>query len=140
MPLTPRPPSRRTPHNKSERARAAELNGERTWTNWRLRDLVDQVLRINTRDVEARDLRSVGNLEFLKVKLLVPTAKHHTGLRMPEPVTLKQDQYYGLNVRAAERLNAAQIARWRSHPPTDEELDEAVENLTGKRYYREPKG
>lgn len=84
-------------------------------------------------------MRSVGNLEFLKVKLLEPTAKHHTGLRMPNPVTLKQDQYFGLNVTVARKLSPQEIARWRTHAPTDDELDEAVENLTGRRYYRERK-
>lgn len=137
MPLVAKPPSKRTPHNKSERARAAETNGERTWTNWRLRDLIDQVLRVNTRGVEASDLQSVRNLEYLKVKLLVPTATHHTGLRMPEPVTLKQDQHFGLNVKAAAQVTATEIARWRANAPSGEELDEAVENLTGRRYYRE---
>lgn len=136
MPLTPRPKTKRTPHNKSDRARDAEARGERTWTNWRLGDLIQQVLRCNTRDVKELDLRQVRNLEYLKVKLLVPTEKHHTGLRMPDPVTLKQDQYFALNGKMAAKLSRETVAMWREKPPTIDELDEAVENLTGRRYYR----
>lgn len=137
MSMEPRPRTRGRPRNKSEGARAAEVRGERTWTGWRLRDLIDQVLRANTRGVTEQDLRSVRNLQLLKVKLLVPTEKHHTGLRMPEPVTLKQDQYFGLNIGLAAKLQTREVARWRDNPPSDDELDEAVENLTGRRYYRE---
>ena len=136
MPLTARPPTKGTPHNKSERARDAEARGERTWTNWRLGDLIQQVLRCNKRGVTEIDLRQVRNLEQLKVKLLVPTEKHHTGLRMPDPVTLKQDQYFGLNSKMAANLSPQTVARWRDKPPTPEELDEAVQNLTGRRFYR----
>lgn len=137
MPLTPNQPTKRTPHNKSERARAAEVRGERTWTGWRLAELIDQVVRVNTGGVTATDLRGVKNLEYLKVKLLRPTEKHHTGLRMESPVKLKQDQYYGVNLAVAEKLAPATIANWRATMPTPDELDAAVENLTGRRYYRE---
>ena len=136
MPLMPRPPSRRTPHNKSERARGAEARGEHTWTNWRLSDLVREVRRINTRGVTELDLRKVKNLEHLKVKLLVPTEKHHTKLRMPEPMTLKQDQYFGLNTKVAAKLTPETVAAWQDRPLTPDELDEAVANLTGRRYSR----
>ena len=102
-------------------------------------DLTEQVVRLNTRGLTAKDLRAVRSLDYLKVKLLVPTAKHHTGLRMPEPVTLKQDQYYGVNATLAVKLTAREVRSWRDGPPTPEELDEAVENLTGRRYYREAK-
>jgi len=135
--LAPRPRTNRIPHNKSERARDAEARGERTWTGWRLTDLVDQVLRVNTRGLEAKDLRDVKNLEFLKVKLLASTENHHTGLRMPEPVTRKQDQYFGLNTKVAAKLNSREVAKWRARLPTDQELDEAVRNRTGRYYYRE---
>lgn len=135
--MVPKPRTARTPHNKSERARAAEVRGERTWTGWRLADLIEQVVALNSRDVSAKDLRAVKNLEYLKVKLLVPTEAHHTGLRMSSPVTLKQDQFFGVAARRAERLRASEVARWRDDPPTDEELDRAVENLTGRKYYRE---
>ena len=137
MPLTPKARTRKTPRNKSVGARDAEARGERTWTKWRLRDLIDQVLRINTNGVQASDLRNVRNLEYLKVKLLEPTARHHTGLRMPDPVTFKQDQYFGLSATAAKKLQPEEIARWRARPPSADELDQAVENLTGRRYYRE---
>ena len=56
---------------------------------------------------------------------------------MPEPVTLKQDQYFGLNTKLAAALRAEDVASWRDHPLTDDKLDEAVENLTGRRYPRE---
>lgn len=136
MPLTPRPPSKQTPHNKSHRARDAEARGERTWTNWQLGDLVREVRRLNARGVTEDGLRQVRNLEYLKVKLLVPTEKHHTKLRMPEPLTGKQDQYFALNTKAAAKLTPETVALWRDRPPTPDELDEAVENLTGRRYYR----
>jgi len=48
-------------------------------------------VRYNNHGVTEADLRQVRNLEYLKVKLLVRTAKHHTGLRMPEPVRLNPD-------------------------------------------------
>lgn len=136
VPLTPRSPSMRTPHNKSARARDAEARGERTWTTWRLGHLVQEVLRCNTRGVDEVELREVRNLELLKVRLLIRTEKHHTKLRMPDPLTLVQDQYFGLNIREAARLTRQTLADWRDHPPTPDELDEAVENLTGRRYYR----
>ena len=136
MPFAPNPPTKRPPHNKSGRARAAESRGQHTWTGWRLAELIEQVLRWNRHGLTAKDLRRVKNLEYLKVKLLVPTERHHTGLRMPEPVTLKQDKYFALNTVAAERLTALDLAKWRDDPPTPDELDEAVENLTGKLYYR----
>lgn len=136
MPLTPRPPTRQTPHNKSDRAREAEARGEHTWTHWRLADLIQQVLRCNSNGVTEADLRQVRNLEYLKVKLLVPTAKHHTGLRMPEPVRLKQDQYFGLNGKMAAKLSPQTVTMWRENPPTPAELNQAVENLTGRRFYR----
>lgn len=135
--MEPRLPTKGRPHNKSARAIAAEIRGERTWTGWRLTDLIDQIVRVNSRGVTAQDLRAVRNLHLLKVKLLVPTEKHHTGLRMPEPVTRKQDQYFGLNADLAAKLRPGEVAHWRDNPPSDDELDEAVENLTGRRYYRE---
>ena len=95
MPLSPHPSTRQTPRNKSDRAREAGARGEHTWTNCRLADLIQQVLRCNSRGVTEVDLRQVRNLEYPKVKLLVSTAKHHTRLRMPEPVRLKQDQPSG---------------------------------------------
>ena len=137
MPLTPNPPTKRTPHNKSERAREAETRGEHTWTGWRLAELMVHVLRWNKGGVTERDLRRVRNLELLKVRLLVPTERHHTGLRMPQPVKRKQDQYYAVDRTLSETLTAGDLASWRKNAPTDDELDEAVENLTGKRYYRE---
>jgi len=94
------------------------------------------VLRCNTRGVTEIDLRQVRNLEQLKVKLLVPTERHHTGLRLPDPVTFKQDQYFGLNSKMAAKLSPQTVAMWRDKPPTPEELDEAVQNLTGRRFYR----
>lgn len=136
VPLTPRQPSKQTPHNKSDRARDAESRSERTWTNWQLGYLAREVRRLNTRGVTELDLRQVKNLEYLKVKLLVPTEKHHTKLRMPEPLTLKKDQFFALNTKVAAKLTPEIVATWRDRPPTPDELDEAVENLTGRRYYR----
>lgn len=136
MRFTPRQPSKQTPHNKSDRARAAELRGERTWTNWRLSDLVQEVGRLNTRGVTEFDLRQVRNLEYLKVKLLVPTEEHHTKLRMPAPLTLNKDQFFALDTKLAAKLTPETISKWRDRPPTPDELDEAVENLAGRRYYR----
>lgn len=139
MPMTPNAPTRRTPHNKSDRARDAEARGEHTWTGWRLAELIDQVLRVNRRGLTAKNLRDVRSLEYLKVKLLVPTQRHHTGLRMPQPVTLKQDQYFAVNTTLAEKLTPREVSTWRDFPMAPEELDEAVENLTGRKYYREAK-
>ena len=136
-PLESREPTKKTPHNKSEGARAAERRGERIWTNWRLTDLLVQVVSVNKHGLTESDLRSVKNLELLKVKLLAPTAKHHTGRRMPPPVQSKQDQYYGLRMKVAQRLSRADVAQWRDQPPTDAELGEAIKNLTGRSYYRE---
>ncbi len=72
MPLTSNPPTKRVPHSKSERARAAEIRGEHTWRGWRLAELIEQVLRWNRGGLTAKDLRRVKNLEYLKVKLLFP--------------------------------------------------------------------
>jgi len=93
-------------------------------------------VRYNSHGVTGADLRQVRNLEYLKVKLLVRTAKHHTGLRMPEPVRLKQDQYFGLNSKVAAKLSPQTLDMWRENPPTPAELDQTVENLTGRRFYR----
>lgn len=134
MPLTPKPRTRRTPRNKSARALEAEARGERTWTNWLLRDLVDQVVRCNRRGVSARDLRAVGNLDLLKARLLHQTETHHTGLRMPDPLRLTQVQYFGINWSRAEKLTADQLQDWREHPPSADELADEIANLTGRRY------
>lgn len=137
MPLVPKPRTERTPHNKSQRAQEAEARGERTWTGWRLGELIDQVIAVNTRGLTGDELRVVRNLEYLKVKLLVPTATHHTGLRMPEPVKLKQDLYFAVDRKVATKLSCADVARWRENAPTPEELDSAVANLTGRTYSRQ---
>jgi hypothetical protein len=102
-----------------------------------LSELIEQVLRWNRRGLTAKDLRRVKNLEYLKVKLLVPKERHHTGLRMPQPVTLKQDQYFAVDIVEAEKLTPVVVAEWREDAPSSDELDEAIENLTGKRYYRQ---
>ncbi|GAB2644398.1 hypothetical protein GCM10027270_35260 [Nocardioides ginkgobilobae] len=124
------------PHNKSPNAKAAELRGERTWTGWRLSTLTEQVLRHNQRDVTERDLRGVGCLEYLKVKLLTPTERHHVRLRRPAPLTSDMVTYYALRMNVAERLTAAQLKSWRAALPTPEELDEMVLNLTEHLFYR----
>lgn len=134
--LEPRPRTPRVPHNKSKRARDAEARGERTWTGWRVADLIEQVLRVNKRGVSEKDLRGVRNLEILKVKLLLITEPHHTKLRMPEPLKPQLDQYYGLNVRKAESLTPTEVGTWRTSFRTAEELDDAVKNLTKYEYYR----
>lgn len=134
MPMNPKPRTRHTPANKSRRAKEAEIRGEHTWTRWQLRDLIDQVVRCNRHGVTAHDLRSVGNLDLLKARLLRPTEMHHTGLRMPDPLRLKQVQYYGLNTARAEKLTVRQLHDWRDMPPTAAELVDEIENLTGRRY------
>lgn len=139
MPMIPVPPTKAHPHNKSPRAKAAETRGERVWTGWQLRELVDQVLRCNSQGVTEEQIRAVRNLEYLKVKLIRPSEMHHTGLRMPGSLQSKKDQYFQLNQVRAEQLKSSELENWRANPPTDEELDEAVENLTGRRYYRERK-
>ena len=125
-----------TPHNKSKRAREAEARGERTWTNWRLAHLVDEALRLNHRGLTSSDLRSVRPLEFLKVKLLVPTEHHHVRLRIEE---LRGDQvhYYGINRKLASSLTRSEVQDWIRARPTESEIDEMVENLTGHRFYRQ---
>lgn len=137
MPMTPHPRATAKPHNKSERARAAETRGERTWTGWRLAELVDQILRLNRKGVSEREVRSVKPLEYLKVKVLEPSECHHTGLRMPDPLGGKQDQYFRVRRKVAENLTSQELALWRAKGLSDEELDEAVFNLTGRSYYRQ---
>lgn len=130
------PPTRNTPHNKSRRAKEAEGRGERTWTNWQRGPLIEEVLRVNQRDLGASDLRSVKPLEYLKVKLLVPTERHHVRLRL---VGLQSEQvhYYGINRKLVDSLTTAKVRGWARTQPTDAELDEMVENLTGHLFYRQ---
>ena len=47
------------------------------------------------------------------------------------------DEHTTFEMCIRDRLTAGDLASWRKNAPTDDELDEAVENLTGKRYYRE---
>ena len=139
MSLKPRPRTKKTPRNKSDRAIEAEFRGERVWTGWRLRDLAEQILRVNLHGVTEKQIRAVRNLEYLKVKLLRPSQQHHTGLRMPGSVQSKKDRYFRLDQARANKLKPSDLESWRAHQPTEEELDEAVENLAGRRYYRERK-
>jgi len=125
------------PHNKSPNAKAAEGRGEHTWTGWRLAILVEQVLRYNKRDVTEDDLRGVRCLEYLKVKLLSPTERHHVRLRRPAPLRSDMVTYYALRTRDVEKLTAARLAMWRDDLPTPVELDEMVVNLTDHLFYRE---
>lgn len=136
MRLPQNPPTRSTPHNKSKRAREAEVRGERTWTNWRLEQLIEDALRLNHKGLTASNLRSVKPLEYLKVKLLVRTAPHHVRLRFAE---LKGDQvqYYEINRKLIGSLAPARVRSWSETAPTDPELDEMVMNLTGRRFYRQ---
>lgn len=124
------------PHNKSPNAKAAEGRGERTWTGWRLGTLVEQVLRHNRRDVTEDDLRGVRCLEYLKVKLLEPTERHHVRLRRPAPLASDMVTYYAVRAKDAERLTSAQLARWRDSLPSPSELDDMVMNLTDQLFYR----
>jgi len=74
--LEERKPTAKVPHHKSDNARLAAGRGERVWTSWTLRRLIDDVLKLNERDVAEKDLRSVKCLEYLRVKLLEPTEEH----------------------------------------------------------------
>lgn len=136
MRLPQNPPTPKTPHNRSTRAREAEARGERTWTNWRLEHLVQEALRLNHKGLTAANLRSVKPLEYLKVKLLVPTDPHHVHLRIDE-LKGEMAQFYGVNRKLLSSLSPAKVGSWSVARPTDSELDEMVINLTGRRFYRQ---
>lgn len=91
---------------------------------------------MNQRGLGASDLRSVKPLEYLKVKLLIPTEHHHVRLRL---VGLRSDQvhYYGINRKLVDSLTAAKVREWALTRPSESEIDEMVENLTGHRFYRQ---
>lgn len=131
-----KPPTSRSPHNKSARARDAESRGERTWTNWRQKDLIDGVLRLNRKGLTASDLRTVRPFEVLKVQLLVATEVHHVRLRIEE-LQSEMVQYYGINLKLAETLSVREIGRWSAARPSEDELDQMVEDKTGRLYYRQ---
>ncbi|GGD06723.1 hypothetical protein GCM10007231_01860 [Nocardioides daphniae] len=137
MSYEPKPRTSSKPSNKSVNARGAEGRGERTWTNWRLRDLVEQVIACNRNGLSPLDVRAVKPLEYLKVKLLVPTEPHHVRLRMPDPLTSEKVQYYGLDRKRAEKLRPQDLRAWKDRRPSSDELDEMVENLTGRVFYRQ---
>ena len=50
------------PHNKSKNARLAEARGERTWTNFTLKLLIEEVIRLNEKDVTEASLRAVRSV------------------------------------------------------------------------------
>lgn len=131
-----KPPTSRTPHNKSARARDAEFRGERTWTKWRQKDLIEGVLRANRKGLTADDLRAVRPFEALKVRLLVATEAHHVRLRIDE-LQSEMVQYYGVNLKLAETLSVRDVGRWSASRPSEDELDRMVEDKTGRLYYRQ---
>lgn len=131
-----KPPTSRTPHNKSERARDAEGRGEHTWTNWRQKYLIDGVLRVNRKGLTARDLRTVRPFELLKVQLLVATEVHHVRLRIEE-LQAEMVQYYGINMKLAESLSVRGVRKWSAARPSEDELDRMVIDKTGRLYYRQ---
>ncbi len=106
------------------------------WTSWTLALLIEEVLKVNERDVTEKDLRAIKSREYLRVKLLQATKQHHVALRMPQPHNLRMAWYYRIDSKVARKLTAAEAQRWRANRPDDEELDIQVNDKTGKVYYR----
>ena len=91
---------------------------------------------MNQRGLDASDLRSVKPLEYLKVKLLVPTEHHHVRLRLAG-LESEQVHYYSINRKLVDLLTTAKVRDWARTRPTEADIDEMVENLTGHRFYRQ---
>ena len=118
---------------KSINAKAAEKRGEFPWTRWTLGELIDQVLRVNSKGLTAADLRRVRCLEYLKVKLLTQTEHHHMKDKYGES---REVLYWCIDRREARKLTRRNIDYLISRKPTPAELDRAVLQKTDNRYWR----
>jgi hypothetical protein len=125
-----------TPHHKSDNAKLAEGRGERVWTKWTLKLLIEEVLRLNERDVTEKDIRAVRSLEYIRVKVLEATEQHHVARRMPPPHNRRMAWYYRVDPKVARKLSSADVQRWSASRPDDAELDIQVKDKTGKVYHR----